>query len=101
MRKMFLCFIVITALLGVAMPLLADTPLDKYLTVADVEKVSGIQGVTLLPHTGGGGTLIFGTSGEPIILMFRMDNKAYYVGLNKAYFKSDLTGIGDQAFDGL
>ncbi len=104
MRKMSLCFIVITALLAVAMTLLADSPLDKFLTVADVEKASGIHGVTLIPHsqkTGGGRILLFGTSGEPIILMFKMSDKLDYLGYKKAYFKTDLTGLGDQAFQGI
>lgn len=81
------------------------TPVGKLLTVADVEKVTGIQGLKLAPHDpskGAAGELNFARpDGTLIVLLTTMPASAYADA--KSFtdaFRADLPGIGDEAFEG-
>jgi hypothetical protein len=83
----------------------AVTPVGKLLTIADVEKVSGIKGLKLVPHDpsrGAGGELNFAeANGTLIVLLTTMPASAYPDAKSYAdAFRADLPGIGDEAFEG-
>ena len=74
-----------------------------YLTAADVEKVTGRAGMKYIdrdPTVGAGGDLNFITSDDQSALMVQIVAKSYYAGFKEPYFKSALSGIGDEAFQG-
>jgi hypothetical protein len=74
-----------------------------YLTAADVEKVTGRAGMKYIdrdPTVGAGGDLNFTTSDDVTALMVQIVAKSYYAGFKEPYFKSALSGVGDEAFVG-
>lgn len=84
---------------------------DPRLTVADVEKVTGIKGLQLaapgsIPGAGPG--LNFATADKKLILMVnfgpaalytRAKNQKEYHGMPMPLFHADVPGVGDEAFD--
>jgi len=101
-------FTVMLALL--VAPLAAQAP-DPRLTVADVEKVSGLTGIQLVAPgsvTGAGSGLNFATADKHMVLMVnfgpaalyqRAKQQKTYAGVPMPLFHADVPGIGDEAFD--
>jgi len=84
---------------------------DARLTVADVEKVTGLKGVQLVAPgsiTGAGAGLNFATADKHMLLMVnfgpaalyqRAKQQKTYAGVPMPLFHADVPGIGDEAFD--
>lgn len=86
-------------------PAPAVTDKGKYLTVTDVEKVSGLSGIKLVPKDpskGAGGDLNFATADEKLFVMFKLSSASAYktYAASATMFHSTITGIGDEAFIG-
>ena len=82
-------------------------PGAQYLTVQDVEKITGLQGVKLVPpdpSKGAGGDLNFANKDGKLILMvnrnLRSDMLYTQTKNMKGAFKEDIQGVGDAAFTG-
>lgn len=83
----------------------AAGPYDKYLTVADVEKVSGLTGIKIVPKNpakGAGGDLNFATSDGKLVLMALFSGASLYAPSKQqaGYFKAAVPGVGSEAFSG-
>jgi hypothetical protein len=95
---------VVLCLVGVGGPvwIKAQTP-DPRLTVADVEKVSGLSGVKLVPADpakGAGGDLNFAGPEGKLLLMVRFSTASLYDSLKTgSTFHALVSGVGDEAFD--
>src|SRR5579871_3495456 len=91
--------------------LLVAQAADPRLTVADVEKVTGLTGVQLVAPgsiAGAGAGLNFATADRKMILMVNVGPAALYTrakeqqeyhGLPMPLFHAAVTGVGDEAFD--
>jgi len=103
--------VVVLALVGVAaVAARAQTP-DPRLTVADVEKVSGLKGLQIVAPravTGAGPGLNFASADKHMVLMVnfgpaalyqRAKQQKTYGGMPMPLFHADVPGIGDEAFD--
>ena len=82
-------------------------PGGQYLTVQDVEKITGLRGVKLVPRDpskGAGGDLNFANKDGKLILMVNRNlssDMLYSQTKNmKGAFKEDIQGVGDAAFTG-
>lgn len=78
-------------------------PYDKYLSVAGLERIAGLQGVQRVaqnPSRGAGGDLNFANVKGQMILMVQFLDRAYYSDMKRAYFKADLNGVGEKGFKG-
>ena len=78
---------------------------EEVITVADVEKVSGLQELKLVPknpQTGAGGDLNFAQADGSIILIVMMQKGSMYETWKnqEGYFHADVKDIGDEAFEG-
>ena len=78
---------------------------ESMLSVADVEKVTGLTGVTLVPRDpskGAGGDLNFATPGAGVVLMALFTGSTLYEQSKaaKGYLHAMVPGLGDEAFDG-
>lgn len=76
---------------------------EVYLTTTDIEKISGITGVKLIPRNpkiGAGGDLNFAAGDDKMIVMVQIVSKNNYEGYKKYFFKSDITGLGERAMKG-
>jgi len=103
-------FGIICTLAIVTAPARAQTG-DARLTVADVEKVTGLKGVQLVAPgsiTGAGAGLNFATADKHMLLMVnfgpaalyqRAKQQKTYAGVPMPLFHADVPGIGDEAFD--
>jgi hypothetical protein len=79
----------------------------QYLTVQDVEKITGLHGVKLVPadpSKGAGGDLNFANKDGKMILMVQrmLNSDALYSQTKKmnGTVKADIQGVGDAAFSG-
>jgi hypothetical protein len=84
---------------------------DPRLTVADVEKVTGLNGIQLVAPgsvAGAGAGLNFATADKHMVLMVNFGPAALYRrakeqktvgGMPMPLFHADVAGIGDEAFD--
>ncbi len=77
----------------------------KLLTAADVSKVTGLAGVSLVPRNpskGAGGDLNFALpNGKPILMVTFLDTNAYNQSkAMKGVYGGDVAGVGDEAFIG-
>jgi hypothetical protein len=87
-------------------PAAAGNPsVDKLVTPADVEKISGLTGIKLVPRDpskGAGGDLNFATQDDSLVLMVLVSGSSLYKQSKEetGYFHADVSGIGDEAFDG-
>lgn len=83
----------------------AQTPApDPRLTIADVEKVSGLSGVKQVAQgsmTGAGGALNFAGPDGKLILMVNFAAASFYdsVRKNQTVFHALVPDVGDEAFD--
>ena len=78
---------------------------ENYLTVADVEKVTGLTGIKILPKNpsiGAGGDLNFATTDNQLVVMSMFLNASFYEQFMKqpGYFKEAVSGVGEEAFSG-
>jgi hypothetical protein len=91
--------------LGIAAaPVRAQAP-DSRLTIADVEKLSGLKGVTQVakaPARGAGGNLNFAGPEGKLLLMVNFGSASLYDGAKKTpiTLHALVPGLGDEAFDG-
>jgi hypothetical protein len=82
-----------------------SNPYDKYLTVADIEKVTGLSGVKPVPREprkGAGGHLNFADKNGDMILIasfLTAEEFAFYRN-EKSMVKATLPGVGDEAMTG-
>ena len=81
------------------------SPYDQYLTIADIEKATGLTGVKRVPREprkGAGGNLNFANQNGDMILIVSFLTKADY-GFYKStegMLKEPVKGLGDEAFIG-
>jgi|KBSMisStaDraftv2_1062788.scaffolds.fasta_scaffold43492_2 hypothetical protein len=93
------------ALAGVGLVVRAQAPApDPRLTIADVEKVSGVSGVKQVAQgsmTGAGGALNFTGPDGKLILMVNFATASLYDGArkNQIVFHAVVPDVGDEAFD--
>ena len=89
--------------LGPILTVLAQSPYEKYLTGADIEKATGMKGIKRIPRgsaAGAGGDLNFtDASGEPI-LMIQFADVISFTAFKSKYAKGAVSGVGDQAIQG-
>lgn len=81
----------------------AQSPNEKYLTGADIEKITGIKGVKLIPRlsvAGAGGDLNFVDGTGELILMVQVTDAKNFDAFQKKYSKGTVAGVGDQAVQG-
>ena len=86
-----------------AAPVPAAPDFSKYLTVADVEKVSGISGIKLMPknpNVGAGGDLNFATADGNLVLMAGFHDVSMYNKYSPDTYHSSVKGIGEEGFVG-
>jgi hypothetical protein len=91
--------------LGIGGPLVRAQAPDNRLTIADVEKISGLSGVTQVAKASapgaGGGLNFIGPEGK-LLLIVNFGSAAFYDGAKKSpiTFHALVPGFGDEAFDG-
>lgn len=78
---------------------------EELLTPDDVEKIIGIQGLKLIPRDpviGAGGDLNFAKDGNDLVLIVSIQNASMYTQWKneEGFFHADVSGIGDEAFEG-
>lgn len=86
-----------------AVPVPAAPDYSKYLTIADVEKVSGISGIKLVPKNpsiGAGGDLNFATADEKLVVMAGFHGASMYQRYSPEMIHSTVKGFGEEAFIG-
>jgi hypothetical protein len=89
--------------LGLALTAFAQGSSEKYLTAADVEKVTGMKGVRLVPRgsaAGAGGDLNFADDAGELLLMVQFADAKNFAGFKNKYGKGAVSGVGDQAIQG-
>ncbi len=90
----------------VAVTASAQKPTGPYITVQDIEKVTGLKGVHLVPYDaskGAGGEFNFANNnGELILMAQKMAGRKMYESnkLQKSNVKELVPGLGDEAFIG-
>jgi hypothetical protein len=92
-------------LLGPALAAAGAGAGDGRLSVADVEKVTGLKGIRLAPHDpskGAGGDLNFADAGGQLVLMVVLEPGESYgrSKQTKGYYRQDVPDIGEEAFAG-
>ena len=94
--------LVVLCMIGASARVWTQAP-DPRLTVADVEKVSGLTGVKLVPRDpakGAGGDLNFVGPEGKLLLMVRFGTAALYDTVRKGTtYHALVPGLGDEAFD--
>ncbi len=83
MKRIALCLS-----LGLALGAFAQGSREKYLTGADIEKVTGMKGVKLIPAgsvAGAGGDLNFADASGELILMIQFTDAKTYAGFKSKY----------------
>lgn len=106
MKKALWGLMVTTMLLIAALPIMAAAgQYNKYLTVPDVEKVSGLSGIKIVPYDpsqGAGGDLNFATvDGELVLMANFLDGSNFKRYKNKPrYIKAPVAGVGEEAYSG-
>jgi len=104
MRKSFCAFAVsLCLIIGLAFFAFAQSPYEKYLTGADVDKVIGMKAVKLIPRmsvAGAGGDLNFADASGELILMVQFTDAKSYEGFKSKYAKGAVSGVGEQAIQG-
>jgi hypothetical protein len=93
------------ALLFPALTNAAGPESEKLLTANDVEQATGLQGIKLIPRNpviGAGGDLNFSLQDNTMILTVAIQDSSMYERWKseEGFFHSDVSGIGDEAFNG-
>jgi hypothetical protein len=96
---------IILIILPLATILRAAKELEKLATVKDIEEVTGMQGLKLVPRNpqiGAGGDLNFaGADGTLLLMVAIQDAPMYNLWKNQeGFFQASVSGIGDEAFEG-
>ena len=84
----------------------AQKPAGDYITIQDMEKVTGLTGLKVAPSDpskGAGGDHNFADSAGNLVLMTqKMSGRTMYEGNKKmkSYVKGPVPGVGDEAFNG-
>ena len=89
--------------LGQALTAHAQGSYDKYLSVGDVEQVTGLRGVRQVARgsaPGAGGDLNFADDAGELVLMVQFAEAKNFAGFKKQYGKAAVSGVGDQATQG-
>ncbi len=89
--------------LGQALTAFAQSPYEKYLPVADVERITGQKGVRLIARgsaAGAGGDLNFANDAGELVLMVQFADAKNFAGFKNQYGKAAVSGVGDQAIQG-
>jgi len=78
---------------------------EKLLTANDVEQVTGLQGIKLIPRNpvlGAGGDLNFSLQDNTMILTIAIQDSSMYEQWRgvEGFFHEAVPGIGDEAFNG-
>ena len=102
--QVFLLGVLCTAT-GMLMAQTAESPYAKFLTAADVEKISGIAGITAVrsnPMKGFGGDLNFAKADGKMVVTAKFYDASWYAGSkqNKDQIKAMVPDIGDEAYIG-
>lgn len=99
MKKAILGLFVIMMFLAAALPILAETvTYDKYLTAADVQKVSGLKSIVQKVD---GKKLTFLADKKHVLQVLFQGAKAYKLNKETAgYVKAAVNGVGEEAFSG-
>ena len=104
MKKAFWVLGILLCLsLGQALTAFAQGSYEKYLTAADVEKVTGVRGVRIIPRgsaAGAGGDLNFADDAGELVLMVQFADARSFAGFKSKYGKTAVSGVGDQAIQG-
>jgi hypothetical protein len=95
----------VAIVLGLGAGLVRAQAADSRLTIADVEKISGLKGVTQVAKAsmpGAGGNLNFVGPEGKLLLMVNFGSASLYDGAKKTSitFHALVPGLGDEAFDG-
>jgi len=77
----------------------------KLLTINEVEKVTGIQGIQLVPRDptkGAGGDLNFALKDGTVLLIVLIQDSSMYNAWKKqqGFFHASVSNLGDEAFEG-
>lgn len=99
MKRTIPCLLGIAMFLGANISILAETATyDKYLTAADVEKVTGLKSLT---RKVGGRELKFTENNKMVLNVKFQGAKAYKLNKEtKEYVKGEVAGVGEEAFYG-
>ena len=81
------------------------TDIEELLRVSDVEQVTGIKGIQLIPRDpliGAGGDLNFARADKDMVLMVLVKDSSMYEEWKniEGYFHASVPDIGDEAFEG-
>ena len=95
----------VAIVLGIGAAVVRGQAPDSRLTIADVEKISGLKGVTQVAKAstpGAGGNLNFVGPDGKLLLMVNFGSAALYDGAKKApmTLHALVPRLGDEAFDG-
>ena len=98
-------FLALLMILGFTFTMGFATDIEKLLTVADVEKETGLQGIQLIPKNpmkGAGGDLNFALAGKDMMLMVSVQDSSLYEQWKnlEGNFYAEVPDIGDEAFKG-
>lgn len=104
MRKS-LSLILALILLFTAFAYAAGQASERLLTANDVEQVTGLQGIKLIPRNpvlGAGGDLNFSLQDNTMILTVAIEDSSMYERWKgeEGFFHEAVPGIGDEAFNG-
>ena len=81
----------------------AQNPYEKYLTGADVEKATGMKGISLVPRgsiAGAAGDLNFADASGELILMVQFTDAKNFAGFKSKFAKGAVSGVGSEAIQG-
>jgi hypothetical protein len=104
MRRIWIGFGICLCLnFGLGRAAVPQNAYDKYLTAADVEKVTGMKGVKAIARgsvSAAGGDLNFADAAGELILMVQFTDAKKFAGFKTKYASSAVPGVGDQAVQG-
>jgi hypothetical protein len=88
---------------GLVPVVVAQAPVEKYLAATDIEKVTGMKGVRLIPRgsvAGASGDLNFADASGELVLMVQFTEARNYAGFKSKYAKGAIAGVGEEAIQG-
>jgi hypothetical protein len=101
MKKIILALMMVGILLGSLFPIFAaSSTYDKFLTVTDVQKVSGLSGIKIVPKDpskGAGGDLNFATTDGNMVMMANFSSASYF-RKQPSFIKAPVAGVGEEAY---
>jgi len=95
----------VCTVLLLAGPLACQVADQELVTVQDVEQVTGMEGVQLVPRSsqmGAGGDLNFATADGALLLIVGIQDAPMYDEwkAEEGFFHADVADLGDEAFEG-